>query len=134
MENKWFFLEKNMRLQIREILSNYKLKIALFATLSVVHIVAVFAVPLISGYLVDNVLQEKNTEKVILGVTLSFVIVLLSPLSNLLRNKVSVNLSLEITKNIRIQMFDKIIDASMEELDKSKKGAILSKFINDSIC
>lgn len=104
--------------------------VGLFFT--IIYTVAVLLAPYVSKYLVDNILLAKNFEKLGVGIFLFFFVCLVQPTSAYVKNQIFFIISEKITFSLRDNILKKLFFTPMAFFDKTPKGMILSRMINDS--
>ncbi len=96
-----------------------------------VYTVSILFAPLVSKYLLDNVLIVKNFNELPLWLLLFFISCLLQPISGYIKNYIFFNISEKITFLIRRDVLFNIMLAPMSFLDKTSKGTVISRVLND---
>jgi ABC-type multidrug transport system fused ATPase/permease subunit len=99
--------------------------------LTALYTSAVFAAPIVSKYLIDQVLPSHSQTKLYLGLTVFFGVCMLQPAVGYLKDMIFLNIAENITYTIRKSLFGKIILAPLEFFDRTPKGEIMSRVLND---
>jgi ABC-type multidrug transport system fused ATPase/permease subunit len=100
-------------------------------SLTMVYTSAVFAAPIVSKYLIDEVLPSHSQTKLYFGLIMFFFVCMLQPVAGYVKDIIFLNISENITYAIRKSLFAKIIQAPLQFFDRTPKGEILSRVIND---
>ena len=78
-----------------------------------------------------NIITEKRTEQLWMLVGLMLLSTALSLAFNSVMSRVSTKISIYVNNDIQAEIFDKIIDARWEELNKYQNGDLLNRFNSD---
>jgi len=98
---------------------------------TILYTVAIFISPIVSRYLIDDVMPSKSMHKLIGGITIFFFGCIGQPIFGYIKNRIFAKVSEKTTVTIREQMFNKMIDAPLTFFDNSNMGAIVSRISND---
>lgn len=96
-----------------------------------VYTFSILSAPFVSKYLLDNVLVVKNFNELPLWLLLFLFSCLLQPISGYIKNHIFFNISEKITFSIRQDVLSNILLAPMSFLDKTSKGTVISRVLND---
>lgn len=96
-----------------------------------VYTFSVLFAPFVSKYLLDDVLVVKNFNELTLWLLLFLLSCLLQPISGYIKNYVFFDISEKITFSIRQDILSNVLLAPMSFLDKTSKGVIVSRVLND---
>ena len=96
-----------------------------------VYTFSVLFAPFVSKYLLDDVLVVKNFNELTLWLLLFLLSCLLQPISGYIKNYVFFDISEKITFSIRQDILSNVLLAPMSFLDKTPKGVIVSRVLND---
>lgn len=123
-----------MRKVIKELYAYAKLYIrqellGLFFT--VLYTGAIFLSPIVSKYLIDEVMPSKSMEKLVTGIMIFFLGCIGQPVFGYLKNRIFMRVSEKTTVRFRENMFNKVMDAPLKFFDESNMGAIVSRISND---
>ena len=78
-----------------------------------------------------NIITEKRTEQLWMLVGLMLLSTVLSLAFNSIMSRVSTKISIYVNNDIQAEIFDKIIDARWEDLNKYQNGDLLNRFNSD---
>jgi ABC-type multidrug transport system fused ATPase/permease subunit len=117
--------------RILNIIKPYLPKEILGVFLTAIYTSAVFAAPIVSKYLIDDVLPSRSKIKLYYGLAIFFLICLLQPFAGYLKDIIFLNISENITYSIRKDLFSKTIQAPLRFFDLTPKGEIMSRVLND---
>ena len=78
-----------------------------------------------------NIITEKRTDQLWLMITLMLASTALALVFNSVMSRVSTKISIYVNNDIQAEIFDKIIDARWEELNKYQNGDLLNRFNSD---
>jgi ABC-type bacteriocin/lantibiotic exporter with double-glycine peptidase domain len=123
-------MKKTMH-RIWELIRPYFSAEILGLALTIVNTAAVFAAPIVSKYLIDEVLPAHSQEKLYYGLGLFLITCLAQPLAGYLKDLIFLSISENITYDIRKNLFARIIEAPLHFFDATPKGEIISRIIND---
>lgn len=98
---------------------------------TVLYTIAIFTSPIVSKYLVDDVMPSHSMQKLWVGILIFFIGCIGQPVFGYLKNRVFMCVSEKTTVLFRKQMFDRVIDAPMEFFDSCNLGAVVSRISND---
>lgn len=99
--------------------------------LTLIYTMAIFASPLVSQYLVDEVIPTESMHKLYYGIILFTLVCVLQPVFGYFKDIIFLHISESITLEIRKTMFEKVIYAPMSFFEQVKKGEIISRIISD---
>jgi ABC-type bacteriocin/lantibiotic exporter with double-glycine peptidase domain len=99
--------------------------------LTVVYAVAVFASPLVSRYLIDEVIPAHSLKKLYFGIIVFCLVLLSQPLVGYLKDIVFLHITENIVLDIRKRLFNKLLLAPLSFFNRSTKGEIISRVVND---
>ncbi|WP_069650317.1 ABC transporter ATP-binding protein [Caloranaerobacter ferrireducens] len=100
--------------------------------LTILYSATYFAAPIVSRYLIDEVLPSNSINKVYYGLAIFFVVCISQPITGYFKNLLFMKISESITFHLRRDMFTRIMYAPLKFFNKAKKGAIVSRIIDDS--
>lgn len=98
---------------------------------TILYTVAIFISPIVSRYLIDDVMPSKSMYKLLAGITIFFLGCIGQPIFGYVKNRIFAKVSEKTTVTIREEMFNKMIDAPLTFFDKNNMGAIVSRISND---
>lgn len=99
--------------------------------LTVLYTLAIFASPIVSQYLVDEVIMTKSMHKLYYGIILFTIVCVLQPVFGYFKDIIFLKISESITLDIRIKLFKRILFAPLSFFDKVKKGELISRVVSD---
>jgi len=99
--------------------------------LTIAFTLSLFATPLVSKYLIDEVIPGKSVDKLFYGLLIFLAVTISQPVVGFLKDLVFMRISEKITLDIREKLFDKILYSPLEFFEKNKSGEIISRVIND---
>lgn len=99
--------------------------------LTVLYTLAIFASPIVSQYLVDEVIITKSMNKLYYGIALFTIVCVFQPIFGYFKDIIFLRISESITLDIRIKLFERILSAPLTFFDKVKKGELISRIISD---
>jgi ABC-type multidrug transport system fused ATPase/permease subunit len=123
-------MQKTMH-RIWELIRPYLPAEILGLALTIVNTAAVFAAPIVSKYLIDEVLPAHSQNKLYYGLGLFLLTCLAQPFAGYLKDLIFLNVSENITYEIRKNLFTRVIQAPLQFFDATPKGEIISRVIND---
>lgn len=108
-------------------------KLQLFGfILTILYSIAILVSPVASGYLIDRTLTSKNESEMMAGVCLFCFAIICQPIIGFFKDMVYMNIVLNLNSYNSLKLFSKVIYAPMNFWDKSQKGEIISKLIDDT--
>lgn len=108
----------------------YRLQIfGIFITM--LYSLGVFASPLVSKYLIDEVIPAKSLDKLSQGVFIFFLVCISQPIFALIKDIVFVKITESVTYDIRTNMFGRLLKSSSDNLNNLKSGEVISRIGND---
>lgn len=110
---------------------NLKIQI-LGLILTICYAIVYFLAPMVSKYLIDDILPKKSMHDLKFGLMLFGLVCILQPLLGYLKNILFLNLSQKICYEIRNKLYKNIIYADIDFFEENSKGSILSRIMNDS--
>jgi ABC-type multidrug transport system fused ATPase/permease subunit len=116
---------------IFELIKRYLSAEILGLALTTVYTSAVFATPIVSKYLIDEVLPARSKPKLYYGLGLFFLTCMLQPVVGYLKDLIFLKITENITYEISNNLFARIIQAPLQFFDLTPKGEIISRVIND---
>ena len=99
--------------------------------LTILYSLSVFASPMVSKYLIDEVIPANSLQKLYVGITIFCLVCLSQPIFGYFKDMLFLNITEDITLNIRNKLFKKVLSAPMNFFDKTNKGEIISRILND---
>ncbi len=99
--------------------------------LTILFSLTVFATPLVSAYLIDEVIPTGLLSKLYVGLMIFFMVSIAQPILSYSKNILFLRIAEMITLNIRQDLFKKIIFAPLTFFDKNNKGDIISRILGD---
>jgi len=90
-----------------------------------------YLTPMISRYLVDEVMPAKSYEKLTIGIILFVVVCLLQPLTAWIKDRIFLYITENVTYDTRKKLFDNIISSKYSNFEKIKGGEFVSIVTND---
>ena len=122
---------KLLCLKTKELLKPYVKYEIIGIILTFLYSIFTTLMPKISEYLIDEVIPAKSYKKLLIGIVLFISICVLQPLIGWIKDKVFVNITENITFDIRKRLYEKIIYARFEFFDNVKNGELISIIMND---
>lgn len=116
---------------IWEVAKEYKWQELIGLIFTILYTVAVFISPIVSRYLIDEVIPSNSLSKLKIGILIFFGGCICQPIFGYLKNRVFMRISENITIMFREKMFNNVINASMEFFDGCNNGAVVSRISND---
>ncbi|WP_010292847.1 ABC transporter ATP-binding protein [Clostridium senegalense] len=116
---------------IWEVAKEYKWQELIGLIFTILYTIAVFISPIVSRYLIDEVIPSNSLDKLKIGILIFFGGCICQPIFGYLKNRVFMKISENITIMFREEMFNKVINAPMEFFDGCNNGAIVSRISND---
>lgn len=117
--------------RIINLIKPYILLETLGAILTVLYTLAVFASPIVSKYLIDEVIPTKSSYKLYVGLGIFLAVCILQPIFGYFKDLIFLNITESVTLNIRKKLFLRVINAPLKFFDTTNKGEIISRIIND---
>lgn len=108
----------------------YRLQL-LGVIITILYSLGVFASPLVSKYLIDEVIPAKSLDKLSQGVFIFFLVCISQPIFALLKDMVFVRITESITYDIRTKMFGSLLRSKSSILNSLKSGEVVSRIGND---
>lgn len=99
--------------------------------ITILYTIAVFLAPYASRYLIDDVLTTNSYEKLYYGILIFFVICIAQPLTGYVKDYIFLYISELISLDTRNKLFSKVVKAPLMFFDKTSKGEIISRIVND---
>ncbi|MCX7749832.1 MAG: ABC transporter ATP-binding protein/permease [Clostridia bacterium] len=99
--------------------------------LTLLFSLAVFGSPIVSKYLIDDIIPTHSTEKLYSGLIIFFAVCVSQPVMGYLKDLVFLQVSEGITYDIRQKLFNRVLNAPLTFFEKAKKGEIIARVIND---
>ncbi|QSF44232.1 ABC transporter ATP-binding protein [Paenibacillus tianjinensis] len=99
--------------------------------LTLIYTLAVFSSPLVSQYLVDEVIPTESMHKLYFGIFLFTLVCVMQPVFGYFKDIIFLHISESITLGIRNTMFEKVIYAPISFFEQAKKGEIISRILSD---
>ncbi len=123
-----------MKKIIKELLNYarvYKKQEVVGLLFTILYTIAIFLSPIVSKYLIDDVMPSKSMEKLKVGILIFFFGCIGQPVFGYLKNRIFMRVSEKTTVYFREKMFNKIMDAPLKFYDNYNMGAIVSRISND---
>ncbi len=123
-----------MKLLVKRIVSLIKKYLAMEVigfVFTVLYAIAAFGSPIVSKYLIDEVIPTNTINKLYIGLGIFFIVCVSQPLIGYFKDILFLNITESVTYDIRERLFSKIINAPMKFFDSINKGDIVSRVIND---
>ncbi len=98
---------------------------------TVLYTGAIFLSPIVSRYLIDDVMPSKSMHKLTVGILIFFFGCIGQPIFGYIKNRIFTRVSEKTTVRIRETMFNKMIDAPLSFFDENSMGGIVSRISND---
>jgi ABC-type multidrug transport system, ATPase and permease components len=114
-----------------EIAKIYKWHELIGIIFTILYTTAVFISPIVSKYLIDEVIPGNSIRKLTIGIGIFFGGCVCQPIFGYFKNIVFMKVSQNITLLLRERMFKKVINTPMDFFDKCNNGAIVSRISND---
>lgn len=92
---------------------------------------AIFISPIVSKYLIDDVMPSKSMYKLTVGILIFFFGCIGQPIFGYIKNRIFMKISEKTTVSLRENMFNKMVDAPLTFFDENNMGAIVSRISND---
>ncbi|KNF07892.1 ABC-type bacteriocin/lantibiotic exporter [Gottschalkia purinilytica] len=100
--------------------------------ITVFYSVAYFAAPIASRYMIDIVLPSKSFVLLKSGIIIFFIVCILQPLFGFFRNILFLSMSEKISNYLKCDLYQSLMKTNMDFFINNKKGAIISRIMNDS--
>ena len=110
---------------------NFRLQLAGFVFMTIYSLTVLLS-PAASGYLVDETLSYINVSEVMIGVCCFCAAIICQPVFGFFKDIIYMNIIWNMNSYYSSQLFKKIMYAPMCFFDKTKKGEIISKLLNDT--
>ncbi|MEO3947850.1 ABC transporter ATP-binding protein [Gorillibacterium sp. CAU 1737] len=99
--------------------------------LTVLYALSAFGSPIVSKFLIDEVIPTDSTHKLYWGLGLFFVVCVSQPIVGYFKDRIFLTITERVTYDIREKMFSKVLRAPMSFFDRTHKGDIVSRLLND---
>lgn len=120
-----------LRNKIKIILKQYIKKEIIGVVFTIVYSMFTFVTPIVSSYLVDEVIPTKSLKKLFVGVGMFVIICVLQPIIGCIKDYIFIDITENITFDIRKKLYKKIVHADFEFLDQAKSGDLVSIIMGD---
>ncbi|WP_430885011.1 ABC transporter ATP-binding protein [Fusibacter sp. JL216-2] len=100
--------------------------------LTVLYALAYFASPIISKYMIDEVLPSESYNKLASGIALFLLVCIMQPIVGYLKNVLFISLSEKISNSLRLELFDSLLKTKYNKLYQLEKGMIISRVLHDT--
>lgn len=117
---------------IAGLLNRYKRKECLGLLVTFLYSGMVYIGPVLSQYIIDDVLFTKEYIRLTKCFGLFFIVLILQPILSYIQSRIFINISERITKDLRNEMYSGIISKRITFFYDNNDGEILSRIINDS--
>lgn len=124
-KNDVFFIKKSMAY-----LHGYKLRLVCSALITLFNLVLDIVQPIVWGYMIANICQYEF-DKVQYYILLILIIYILQSGTSYLRDYSLIYISENIERNIKVEIYEKLIDSSISVVDNMGEGDLLSRLEGD---
>lgn len=114
------------------ILNKHKSKQVLGFILTIIYSILVFLGPIVSQNLIDYIIPSKSAEKVTKGLLIFSLIFIFQPIIMYFQNRIFTKISEDITSELRLNMYESVIEKELNFFHIYSRGEIISRIINDS--
>lgn len=90
------------------------------------------AAPIVSSYLIDDVIPSQSVQHLIYGIIFFFIVCISNPMISYPRSKLYLNMTQKVTSSLREKLFEKVLFAPITFFEQFKSGEIVNRIINDS--
>lgn len=111
--------------------TNFKLQV-LGALLTILYAITTVFGPLASGFLIDVIIPSGSMETLKYGMLIFALAFLCQPFIGIIKDNLFLLVIERITKNLRNNLYESTLFANMTFFDKTKKGGIISRILQDS--
>ncbi len=122
---------KSIRGKIFDLIKPYLIWQIIGFVLTIIYAVTVFASPLVSRYLIDEVIPAHSLEKLYFGIIVFCLVLLSQPIVGYIKDIVFLHVTENIVLDIRKRLFNKLLLAPLSFFNRSTKGEIISRVVND---
>lgn len=122
---------KKVLKKILEIAKLYRRQELVGLIFTIFYTIAVFVSPIVSGYLIDEIIPSNSIDKLKEGILVFFIGCIFQPFFGYIKNSIFMNISEKMTILFREKMFNRVLDASIEFFENSQNGSIVSRISND---
>lgn len=123
---------KNYISFIFDILKKHKFKQLFGLFMAIIYSVFVFCGPLISQYLIDEVIPSGSISKMRNAIIVFAFVFLMQPISLYIHNRIFTDISEEIASDIRQQVFESVVRQNIDFFHTNTKGEIHARLLNDT--
>ena len=123
-------MKKEQKGYLLKIVKKYKNKEILGIAISLFYSFLAFLIPYTSKYLIDSMTQKQTVNQEIF-ILIFFVISILQPILGYFKDVIFKNISESITYEIKSNLFSNILEAQFVFFEKTAKGEVLSRIVND---
>lgn len=102
------------------------------AIFTILYTAAVICGPLVSRYLIDTVIPSESTEGLVRGLLIFAGVMLAQPAVGIIKDRIFLRITEGMTRDIRNSLFHRVLWAPLPFFDKSSRGAVISRILNDS--
>lgn len=113
------------------LLKMYRGRIAVGFIFTIAYLVTIFLIPLVSEYLIDDVLGTSSLALLRKGIVIFFVICVLQPVFGYVRDNVFLKTSEDIVYELRERMYRRMLRFEFSAFESRRKGEFLSRITND---
>lgn len=99
--------------------------------MTIVFTLSVFASPIVSKYLIDEIVPAHSEQKLYTGLILFFLICISQPVTGYFKDIIFLFTTEKITLSLREKLFSKVLNARIGFFEKTAKGEIISRILND---
>ncbi|WP_334074059.1 ABC transporter ATP-binding protein [Paenibacillus sp. A14] len=101
--------------------------------LTVLYTLCVFATPLASRYLIDDVLPNRSREGLLAGIGIFVAVMACQPTLGFAKDYLFRTITEKITYDLRTKLYGSVLRAPMTFFDTAKGGEVVSRIVNDGI-
>lgn len=113
------------------LVDKYKMRLAVGCIFTAGYLVTIFLIPLVSEYLIDDVLKTSSMTALRNGIAIFFAICVLQPLFGYVKDMIFLRISEDIVFELRERMFEKMLRFEYSVFESRRKGEFLSRITND---
>ncbi len=117
--------------KIHKLIKQYMTLEVIGLMLTALYTLAIFGSPLVSKYLIDEVIPGNSFTKLYIGLGIFFAVCAAQPIVGYFKDILFMNITENVTRDIRKSLFSKVIGAPLKFFDSTKKGEIVSRIVND---
>ena len=117
--------------KIWKMIKEYKVLEFAGVLLTFIYTLSVYLVPLVSEYLIDEVIPSSSKRKMLYGVVIFAVVCCLQPIFGYFKDRLFNVITENVTYDIRKKLFNSFLYSDFNFLNKVKGGDLISIIMND---